>query len=156
MELTLGVHLHLVVGVGVHEGRVRIEHVQHAPDRAMNEFLLSDLVDVVALHQIEDAGEQAQVLIAGRCGHAGDGASNTTREDGDQDTGKEGQKKTNSVAAHVRTSPRCKAVPGATEGQEPLEFRTLQTSLPRSLIGASRPDSEPPLPVGSRNRAGGR
>src|SRR3989441_4225936 len=60
---TLFRSLHLAVALGVEEGAVRVEAAQRALDRAVDEVLRRDLVDVLVLDDREHLREQPELLV---------------------------------------------------------------------------------------------
>jgi len=87
-ELALGAGLQVLEGVGIEEGRVRVEPREHAADGLLDQLAVVHRLDVVGLDGAEDFGELADLLqrnraarIAERVGgnaearrHAGDAA----------------------------------------------------------------------------------
>ena len=61
-ELALRVDLQLLERLGVEEVGVRVEPVHHAVDRFLDELVVGDRLDVVALDLAEDRREELQVL----------------------------------------------------------------------------------------------
>ena len=55
--------LHLLVGVGIEEGAVRVEAAEGALDRAVDELLGRHFVDVLVLHDRQHLGEQPKLLV---------------------------------------------------------------------------------------------
>ena len=64
-EAARGLHLHLAVAFGVEEGRVRVERLEHAADRAVEDLARLRLVDVLVLDDRQDVGEELEVLVRG-------------------------------------------------------------------------------------------
>ena len=62
-ELALGLDLHVLVGLGVHVARMRVERGQHAVDGVLDQRLLVDRLDIVAPHALEHVAEQIELLI---------------------------------------------------------------------------------------------
>ncbi|MCK7505264.1 MAG: hypothetical protein MZV70_15090 [Desulfobacterales bacterium] len=62
-ELALGVDLQVLVGVGRHQGGVRVQALDHALDRLVDQVLGVDFVHVFALDELDDVGEEFQPLV---------------------------------------------------------------------------------------------
>jgi hypothetical protein len=65
-EAALRVDLQLVESLGVEEVGVRVEPAHHPVDRLLDELVVGDLLDVIALDLAEDRRQQLQVLIRDR------------------------------------------------------------------------------------------
>ena len=62
-ELAAGLHLHVVEVLGIQVVRVRVERGQHAVDRALDQRVVGDVVDIVRAHQLEHVAEQVELLV---------------------------------------------------------------------------------------------
>ena len=62
-ELTLGGDLHVVIGLGVHIARMRIEAGDHALDRGVDQFAVLHRAHIIGAHPLEGVGEQIEALI---------------------------------------------------------------------------------------------
>ena len=62
-ELAAGLHLHIVEVLGVQIVRVRIERGQHAVDRAFDQRVVGDVVDIFGAHPLEHVAEQVELLV---------------------------------------------------------------------------------------------
>ncbi len=65
-ELALRGDLQVLEGVGVEEIGMRVEPVHHPVDRFLDELVVGDGLDVIALDPAEDRGEQLEVLVRDR------------------------------------------------------------------------------------------
>jgi len=65
-ELALGLHLHVAEGFRVHVGGVGVEAGEHAVDRVLDQVLVVDRVDVVAMHPLQHVAEQGQQAVGVR------------------------------------------------------------------------------------------
>ncbi len=72
VKFTPGIHLHFVVGILGHKGRVGIEFAEQTPNRALHQVVFIHGRHVVAADQVEDIGKKGEVLVALR------GAENST------------------------------------------------------------------------------
>ena len=62
-KLPVGLDLHLLVHLGIEERRVGIETAQRALDGAVDDVLGLDLVHVLLLDDVDDLGEEPEVLV---------------------------------------------------------------------------------------------
>ena len=99
VELAPGVDLHLLVGLGVEEGRVRIELGEHAPHGALHQRALVDRLDVVAAHEVQHAREHREIFVARRREAAG-AAREHARDGGGQHAREEREEETDPVSPH--------------------------------------------------------
>ena len=65
-EVALGGDLQLLERVGVEEVGVRVEPAHHPVDRFLDQLLVGDRLDVVALDLAEDGRQELQVLVGNR------------------------------------------------------------------------------------------
>ena len=65
-ELALRRDLQVLEGVGVEEIGMRVEPVHHPVDRLLDELVVRDRLDVVALDPAENGGQQLQILVRDR------------------------------------------------------------------------------------------
>jgi len=78
--------LHLLVGVGIEERAVRIQAPQRPLDRAVDQLLGGDLVDVLVLYDRQDLREEPELLVGGARVRAlaGDRAAERERQHDEQ------------------------------------------------------------------------
>ncbi|MBS1239239.1 MAG: hypothetical protein H6R38_557 [Deltaproteobacteria bacterium] len=62
-EFALGVDLQVLEGVGRQQGGVGIQPLEHALDGLLDEVLGLDLIHVVLLDQLDDIGEDLQLVV---------------------------------------------------------------------------------------------
>ena len=70
-ELAAGLHLHVAEALGVHIARMRVEPIEHAADRALDQLGVVRLLDIVRPHHLENVAEQVELAVGIRCGGAG-------------------------------------------------------------------------------------
>jgi hypothetical protein len=71
-ELAAGLHLHVAEALRIHVARMRIEPLQHAVDRGLDQLSVFRLLDVVGAHPLEHVAEQVELPIG--VGRSGDRA----------------------------------------------------------------------------------
>jgi hypothetical protein len=156
VELATRVDLHLAIGLGVEERRVRIELGEHAAHRALDQRALVHLFDVVLLHEAQHAGEQAEVVVARRRRDVPRGARDHHRDRAGQSASEEGDQVGN--ALHGRWAPGPVSIVKTTEifgrWRAALEARHSNDCASRCrILRASPPDPTPRRRAGSRSRA---
>jgi hypothetical protein len=70
-ELAVGLNLHVAKALGVHIARMRVEPVEHATDRALDQLGVVRLFDIVRPHHIENVAEQVELAVGIGGGGAG-------------------------------------------------------------------------------------
>ena len=63
LGVAFGFLLELLVLVGVHEARMRVEHLGQAAGRAVHQLTLGDVLDVVVLDVREHLGEDGELVV---------------------------------------------------------------------------------------------
>ena len=89
--IAVGRRLQLVEVARLGVGAVRVERGQHAVDRALDQRLVVDRIDIIGLHPLVDAHELLELLVIGRVrrsegagGHGNQGKRANERERGKQ------------------------------------------------------------------------
>src|SRR5215470_17429811 len=62
-KLTPSLDLHILEALGIHVARVRIEPVEHAIDRRLNEFAFVRLLHIMRAHPLKDITEQIELAV---------------------------------------------------------------------------------------------
>ncbi len=62
-ELAAGLDLHVGEVLGVEIIGMRVERGQHAVDRALDQRVVLDVVDIAVAHQLEHITEQVELLV---------------------------------------------------------------------------------------------
>ena len=70
-EFAAGLHLHVLVGFGIHVARMRIERGQHAVDRRIDQLGVVDRLDIIGAHALENVAEQIELAIGVRADRFG-------------------------------------------------------------------------------------
>ena len=105
-ELAAGLDLHVLEALGVHVARVRIEPVEHAVDRVLDELAVVRLLDVVGAHPLEHVAEQIELPVGVRRSRLGARAEHASRLRGvhrDRSTCHCAEENQVSLAHHPRT-----------------------------------------------------
>src|SRR4029077_14685818 len=135
-ELALRRDLEILEGFGVEEVGVRVEPVHHAVDGLLDELVVGDGLDVVALDSPEDGGKELQILVRDR--QFGVALRNHREVDRQEDTqyGTHSDQPGLLPVVHRRfpLADRSKYTPAATGGQN---------EAPREDVG---PQSPPQVP----------
>ena len=70
-EFAARLHLHVAEALRVHVARMRIEPVEHAVDRLLDQLAVVRLLDVVGAHALEHVAEQIELPVGVRGGRLG-------------------------------------------------------------------------------------
>ena len=141
-ELAAGLHLHVAVGLLVHEAGMRIQRCQHAVDRGFDQLAVIDRLHIVRPHPVEHVAEQIQLAI----GFAGRRLGRCAGQEDQRGTGRQSESRhtTEQKIAHqpltflalavsqgtgFTGSPRCRTSTYRI-GRSPSPFPTRPTGSP--------------------------
>ena len=127
-ELAARLHLHVAEALRVHVARMRIEPVEHAVDRLLDQLGVVRLLDVVGAHALEHVAEQIElpVGVGGRRLRAGAEEREARLGGGERDrhAGCRAEEDQGSLAYHPRTFSLSVA---PTMGLDRRELRLFET-----------------------------